>query len=197
MSYLSTNVRFPQFETLRLWDPLIGIAKRSGNTSTKLTINGKEFNIPPDTRVIPNINAIHSHPRYWGPDSLVWRPSRWVLTSPPVSLGPTDNAATSNTTTKTELSRESLYTPPKGTYVPWSEGARVCPGKKFGQVEFVASMATLFRRHRLEVMPERGESSQAARERALAAVWDSAIVLLLQMRRPESVGLRWVETGKI
>lgn len=57
----------------------------------------------------------------------------------------------------------------------------------------MASMVTLFKRHRLEVVPELGESVQEARKRALDAVWDSAIVLLLQMKKPESVGLRWVE----
>lgn len=175
---LALTDAFSQLEKLRLWDPLIATAKRTGPTPTRLTINGKEMAIPSDTHVISNINAIHSHPRYWGSDSLVWRPSRWILSSPGDG---------------TALSGEQLLTPSKGLYVPWSEGARVCPGKKSGQVEFVASTVTLFRRNRLEVVPEVGESAQAARNRALAAVWDSAIVLLLQMRKAESVGLRWVE----
>ena len=93
------------------------------------------------------------------------------------------------------LKVESLWTPPKGAYVPWSDGARACPGKKFGQVEFVASMVALFRRHRVEIVPGVGESEGAARERALGVVWDSAVKLLLQIRRPEEVGLRWVERG--
>ena len=57
----------------------------------------------------------------------------------------------------------------------------------------MASMVAIFRRHKVEVAPEVGESEGEGRERALKGVWDSAIVLLLQMRRPESVGLRWVE----
>ena len=134
--------------------------------------------IPSDTRVILNINAIHTQPRYWGADSLVWRPTRWILARPG---------------TAPALAREYLLTPPKGAYVPWSEGARVCPGKKFGQIEFVAAMVALFRKHRVEVVPEKGEGEEEARERALEVVRDSSIVLLLQMRKPESVGLRWVE----
>lgn len=66
----------------------------------------------------------------------------------------------------------------------------MCPGKKFGQDAFVPSMMTLFRRHRLEVVPEGRESAEAATDRA---VRDSTIVLLLQMWKPESVGLKWVE----
>jgi len=62
-------------------------------------------------------------------------------------------------------------------------------------VEFVAVMVALFRKHRVGVMPEKGESEEEARTRALKAVWDSGIMLLLQMRNPENVGLRWVERG--
>lgn len=54
-------------------------------------------------------------------------------------------------------------------------------------------MVSLFRRHRVEVVPENGETIEQAQKRTLGAVKDSRIVLLLQMRNPESVGLRWVE----
>ena len=54
-------------------------------------------------------------------------------------------------------------------------------------------MVALFRKHRVEVVPENGESEDEARKRALDVVWDSRIVLLLQMRRPDSVALRWLE----
>jgi hypothetical protein len=45
----------------------------------------------------------------------------------------------------------------------------------------------------LRLFPENGESIEEAQKRTLDAVRDSRIVLLLQMRDPESVGLRWVE----
>lgn len=70
---------------------------------------------------------------------------------------------------------------------------RPCPGRKFSQVEFVAAMVSLFRRHRVEVVPNAGESAQEARERVKKVVNDNVIVLLLQMREPKTVGLRWVE----
>ncbi|TVY53796.1 putative cytochrome P450 4d21, partial [Lachnellula suecica] len=164
-------------ETVRLWNPLIGIAKCT-SASQQLMVDGKDLTIPPNTRVIPNINAVHAHPRYWGSDGLVWRPDRWILSK----SGP-----------GTSLEREYLRTPPKGAYVPWSEGARACPGKKFAQVEFVAAIVSLFRSHRVEVVPENGDSKAEAQKRSLKAVQDSRIVLLLQMNNPESIGLRWVE----
>lgn len=81
---------------------------------------------------------------------------------------------------KAGLDTESLFMPVKGTYFPWSDGQRNCPGKKFVQVEFVAVIAKLFHGHR--VLPERrkGESEELARRRVLETVKD-----------PARVGVRW------
>ncbi|KAF7959216.1 hypothetical protein EAE96_002731 [Botrytis aclada] len=182
-------------ETLRLLNPLIGIAKSTGAEPQPLTLNGKTVVIPSNTRVIPNINAMHSHPKYWGSDALIWRPNCWVLSRDSESEIRSQEEIFPNQsiTPMSTPEKEFLFSPQKGTYVPWSEGARACPGKKFGQVEFVATMVSLFRRHRIEVVPEKGESIGEARKRAEKSVWDSEIVLLLQMKKPELVGVKWVE----
>lgn len=130
--------------------------------------------IPENTMVLPSLLAVQSHPRYWSPDPLVWRPSRWILPS-------------------SSLDNEVFYTPPKGSYLPWSEGARGCLGKKFSQVEFVGAISTLFRDHVLEPVTHSGESREEARKRMQDVVDDSGLVLLLQMLRPEKAGVRWVK----
>lgn len=127
--------------------------------------------------MILNTDAIHTHPAYWGADALQWQPQRWIIAH---EDGPSS------------LFNEAILTPLQGAYAPWSGGARVCPGKKFGQVEFVAIMATLFQNYRVEPVPVGAESMESARSRAAAAVRDSGMILLLQMRHPEAVGLRWV-----
>ena len=90
------------------------------------------------------------------------------------------------------FAQESLLSPGKGTFIAWSEGARSCPGKKFAQVEFVATMAALFRRFRAEPVPKAGESPAAARKRVLEVVKNSNVELLLQMRDPDSIAVRWM-----
>ena len=125
--------------------------------------------------------AVHAHPRYWGADAESWRPARWIVSAP--------------SECKLEdfgLVQESLFTPAKGTYFPWSDGQRNCPGKKFSQVEFVAVIARLLHRHR--VVPERlaGESAAQAQQRLLAVVNDGSVNMLLQMRDPSRVAVRWV-----
>jgi cytochrome P450 len=75
--------------------------------------------------VILNCSALHTLPSYWGADSLVWRPGRWLD------------------------GKEEIIQPPPGRSNPWTVGPRVCPGKKFSQVEFVAVIARLFQKERL------------------------------------------------
>jgi cytochrome P450 len=82
-------------------------------------------------------------------------------------------------------------TPPRGTYLPWSVGPRICPGQKMSQVEFVSVIVTLFRRCTAEPMLRDGESVQQARQRLLELVQDSQPVLTLQMNRPQDVCLKW------
>ena len=126
--------------------------------------------------------ALQTHPRYWGQDSLTWRPSRWILSSDKAGRGELSN----------HFDYETLLKPEKGTFIAWSEGARNCPGKKFAQVEFVATMAALFRKHRAEPVSKAGATLAAARKRVLNVVKDSNVELLLQMRNPDSVSVRWI-----
>jgi len=177
-----------QYEMLRLWHPLLGVCKSTFETPQPLKVGDKTIMIPPDTRICPALNGLHTLPLYWGNDSMEWKPERWILSSS--SSSPTAKTINAKAT---EIANEYLKTPEKGTWFPWSEGLRVCPGKKFSQVEFVAIMVGLLRRNRVEVVPNKGETPQDARERVKACVDDTKVVLLFQMRNPESVSLRWVE----
>jgi len=124
--------------------------------------------------VIPSHVTIHTHPRYWGPDSLEWRPSRWIESK----IGSQEE--------------ETITTPAKGSFIAWSEGIRNCPGKKFSQVEFVAAIATLFHGWRVDPVPESSESIVMARKRVMATVEnETGQVLLLQLLHPEKAALTW------
>ncbi|TGO36006.1 hypothetical protein BHYA_0138g00190 [Botrytis hyacinthi] len=169
----------PTLETLRLYHPLVTFTKSTGNLPRTITYGSKELHLPPNTMIMPSILDIQSHPHYRGADRLLWRPSRWIISS---------------SNRNGELTKE-LWTPPKGSYMPWSEGPRGCPGKKFGQVEFVAAMAGLFHGHRVEIVKEGGENQREAEKRVKGLVDHSVMVLLLQMMNPEKAGLRWVRKG--
>lgn len=161
-------------ETLRLYTP-VPVAKWTAGGTASLDVAGKTIVVPPNTMVIPSYAAVHTEPKYWGSDPLVWRPSRWIQGAAAAALG-----------------QEDLINPQKGTFLGWSEGARDCPARKFSQVEFVATVATLLRDWKVDPVPLDGESLDDARKRVLDLIKeDSGPVLLLQMLHPERASLRW------
>lgn len=117
----------------------------------------------------------HMMSEYWGPDHREFRPSRWIrnglTTSEEEFCQPTDD-------------REAFF--------PWSLGARICPGKKFSQVEYVAIISYVLRRVRVEAVPLEGETPEATRVRVWENTRDSEPQVTMNMRHPEKVCLRLI-----
>lgn len=111
---------------------------------------------------------------YWGPDHHEFKPSRWIkdaLASSEEFHQPTDD-------------REAFF--------PWSLGARICPGKKFSQVEYVAIISHVLRRVRVEAIPLEGETPEATRVRVWENTRDSESQVTMNMRHPEKIRLRMI-----
>lgn len=64
------------------------------------------------------------------------------------------------------------------------------------QVEFVAMVATVFKKRRLVPVQRPGESFEDARKRLLDPMEDSKSIITLQMEKPKEVGLRWIRRKK-
>lgn len=171
-----TRVLAVLFETLRLFPAILHITKQvhmpQDITTSKMTIR-----VPTKCTVYVNCIALHRDPATWRdlnraakepdfdryegrPDELRFRPSRWV--------NPTGSSHTH-------------FQPPKGAYVPWSGGPRVCPGQKMAQVEFTGILVTLLRRHRLEVVRRDGESDNDVWKRLDDIMTESAPKLTMEM----------------
>ncbi|KAI0387356.1 cytochrome P450 [Hypomontagnella monticulosa] len=158
-------------ETMRLYVPVPTI-KWTDSKAQPVTVGGKTYVLPPHHMVAPSYGAVQTDPRYWGADSLEWKPSRWIKAAAP--------------------GEEELDLHVRGAFIGWSEGTRDCPGRKFSQVEFVATMAVLFRHWRVDPVKLNGESIDAARKRVVDLIKnDSGAVLLLQMLHPERAPLVW------
>jgi cytochrome P450 len=114
--------------------------------------------------------SIHSNPNIWGADVEKFKPTRWL-----------DNSG-------------NIITPPKGTFIPWSGGPRVCPGMKMSQVEFVAAMAVLFRSGRCEPVTEGDMSLEQSRKTLHGVLYrDSISKVTLQVKHPTKVKLAWYQ----
>ncbi|KAI5861437.1 cytochrome P450 [Durotheca rogersii] len=159
------------FETMRLYTP-VPVIKWTGDHAQPLTVGDRTIVIPPQCMISPSYGSVQTDPRYWGTDSLVWRPSRWIKAG--------------------RAGDEEMDLHTRGAFIGWSEGTRDCPGRKFSQVEFVATLAVLFRDWRVSPVLNEGESIASARKRVMNLIKnDSGTVLLLQMLHPERAPLTW------
>lgn len=75
--------------------------------------------------------------------------------------------------------------------MPWAAGPRVCPGKKFSQVEFVAVISSLFKNHRVRPVLMTGESEKDGSERLMKVIKDSHYEIAIKMAHPEKLQVRW------
>ena len=168
-----TRCQAVQYETLRVHGSVVYIPKGTPNAAQALTIGETEHIIPPNTFVLVNSQALHSDTQVWGDDALEWRPDRWIVK--PGKPG-----------------EEELVEPEPGTFVGWASGPRVCPGKKFSQVEMVGVLATLFCDHKVAPKQKDNETAQQAKKRLERMIDDSSLAsLTLQMNNPRDVALVW------
>ena len=166
------------YETLRLYTPLVHMAKVA-KTQQVLSTSSGEYWLPANTTVYVNSIAVHlsaavyrnlnlhegESPR--DDDEFRFRPSRWL---------------------NRPGSPQIHFQPPKGTFLAWSAGPRVCPGMAMAKVEFSAVMLTLLRRSHLEAVALEGEERADMERRLDARLRDSMSVLTLQMNGVYDVG---------
>lgn len=159
-----------KYENLRLWGAVQGLPRYTGSETQMLDIAGNSYSIPPHTHVTLNFNAAHCDSGVWGSDAMDFRPSRWI----------THDAG----------GHETLSAPPDGAgFMPWSWGPRVCPGKKFSQVEYVAAVGMIVSKYRVQPARRGEESVMQATQRLLETMQDSYFNLSPKIRRPDDAGM--------
>lgn len=161
-----------QYETLRLYPSIIFLPRTTGKQPALIKCNDGEVILPKNTNVWVNMAGMQVDEQLWGADAKLWRPSRWIS---PSSTGP---------------GGEQLQRRLDGAFVAWSDGKRVCPGQRFSQVAFAASLATLLYEHDLCIVPNEGETSIEARQRTLRVLEDSFVSTTICMHDPASVRIK-------
>lgn len=96
---------------------------------------------------------------------MEWKPSRWIQIEAD--------------------GKEVLAEPPQGAlFAPWLAGPRICPGKKFSQVEFVAVLVGVLQKYRLTPKVRWGQTKEEAQANLLDAIYDKDIVTTPVFKRP-------------
>ena len=221
-------------EELRLVAPVVGVPKSTPKGSPQpLNVNGKECSVPENVYIQLMTPAVHRNPNVWPTgapadpanpshpisntdnDLEEFKPERWLLASDSKSAAsmpdqdgdPEASSLGVNTSADTSA---ALYRPPKGAYIPFSEGYRSCLGRRFAQVEILAVLALIFSRYSVELSVDAyisDEDVEKMSEKEKREVWnkakaeverqmreDMAPVITLQLRKG-SIGLRFVKRG--
>ena len=223
-------------EELRLIAPVTGIPKSCPKGSPQsLIVDGKKCIVPENTLITLLAPAAHRNPKQWptGPpsdpkypahplsnldnDLEEFKPERWLLdpdSKPSTTNMPDQDTDTEASTLGINTSADtpsSLYRPPKGAYIPFSEGYRSCLGRRFAQVEILVVLALIFTQYSVELAVDAyatDDEVEKMSEREKREVWrkakeevdrqmreDMASVITLQLRKG-SIGLRFVKRGK-
>ncbi len=150
-------------ETLRLMPPLIDIPKIVRGAPQPLTFDGKTVEVPTSTMIHMSAVGTQRNPRYWphSPSKLSnknhdlddWFPERWLSSTKkdPDNTTHNDSESDGGENTTSFDSNDGLLVPPKGVFIPFSEGARACPGRRFSQIEITAVLVVIFRSYSLEL----------------------------------------------
>ncbi|KAG6835647.1 hypothetical protein H0H93_016143 [Arthromyces matolae] len=125
-------------ETLRLYPPITRVMRVARKDimlplSTPIKgVDGREMDsilVPKDTKIIVSIINANRDPLLWGPDSLEWKPERWLSPLP-------------------EALHEAHLPGIYSHLMTFLGGGRACIGFKFSQLEMKVILATLIKHFR-------------------------------------------------
>ncbi len=185
-------------EELRLFAPTVTLPKLSTSVPHQLWVNGKEVTVPPKTMLRVCISSVHRNPKFWdiapshqqsrlGHDNDLeeFRPERWMRRK-------------AKTSSKLEIDTKATQPYKNGAYLPFSEGARACIGRRFAQVEVLAALAGILSEYSVELAVDEWASAEEVaqmtkqekaklwQQAATKAAWTlqnkTAVLITLQMR---------------
>jgi cytochrome P450 len=228
-------------EELRLAPPVIGIPKSTwGVGDQQLTVDGKSCTVPGGIYVNVGCSNVHRNPKYWpvskpalaggqawhrtanlDNDLEEFHPERWLLDAGE-AIGsvaangdkksmPAEAVADDLNINEAADTSDKFHRPPKGAYIPFSDGYRACLGRRFAQVEVLATLAVILQNYSVELAVDKyaSDAEVVAMDRdARIEVWQQAarrardllanglsVIISLQMRAGH-VPLRFVPRGK-
>ncbi|TAQ87036.1 hypothetical protein B7494_g4640 [Chlorociboria aeruginascens] len=161
-------------EVLRWMPPVPGIPKWAP-TAQSLNVNGEACTVPKDTVIALHVPAAHRNPNQWphgkpsNPQDLEYersnsnddlgefRPERWLLN---VKADRSSKASNEESVQSATGTAPGLYRPRRGAYLPFSQGARACIGRRFSQVEIIGILAVIFQRYGVELAVDEWASDE-------------------------------------
>jgi cytochrome P450 len=216
-------------EQLRMIPPVTMIPKSTApDAPQQLAVDGADVTIPGGWNIGIDVVAAHRNPKHWphaasrrarpwhrasnvANDLEEFRPERWLTADAGAGAGAGAAGSDEFSLDAGSDTSKSLFRPAKGAYVPFSDGARACLGRRFAQIEILAALAVMLRGHSVELCVDEwaaGAELEAMDARARRGVWGRAreraerrfrdemgTVITLQLRG-EGVKVRMCKRGE-
>ncbi|KAA8569168.1 hypothetical protein EYC84_000837 [Monilinia fructicola] len=150
-------------EQLRLMPPVVNIPKSVGQGHDQtIIIDGKKITLPVGAHINLNTVGLHRNPRYWPTepskinthdnDLNDFKPERWLVKRVARDESATESSEDDDFGGFTgETTSEGLFRPVRGSYIPFSEGARSCLGRRLAQVKIMGVLAVVFQKYSIEL----------------------------------------------
>lgn len=212
-------------EQLRLMPPVIAIPKSVPKGQDQIiSLDGKNVALPAGAQIALCSVGVHRNPKYWPtqasavndkPDDLDdFKPERWLIK---VVNGDKDHEEIDIESENDEYggftgknTHAELFRPARGSYIPFSDGARSCLGRRLAQVKIMAVLAVIFQQYSIELAvdewatdeevarmrtEERMQLYKKAQEKARATLRGASTIITLRLHS-DSVPIRMVRKGK-
>ncbi|KAL7268290.1 hypothetical protein RUND412_009091 [Rhizina undulata] len=160
-------------------------------------LEGQESGRP--IQLTPNFVGVHFNPEYWGEDAEVFQPSRWYIPKDaPIIADDPAFSPTFRSSAATDLGdldgpallSQRVRKPARGAFLTFSDGRRPCLGRKFAEVELVAILAALFRKHRIELALNPGVKMEDEKRRVERVYLNPDYRITTIIR--ERIKVRWI-----
>lgn len=214
-------------ETLRLVPPVVDIPKwvSPGHDQT-IALGGERILLPRKTSIVLNTVGVHRNPGCWpakaeGQDHDLdeFLPERWFRPSlSSKAQGEGQQQDKEDGEEAEDLggfsgrdTSEQMYRPVRGSYIPFSDGARSCIGRRIAHVEMLAALAVLFQRYSVELavdewasdeevagmgIQERMEVYEKARAKCRDTLRQARSLITLKLHGKQMVPVRLVRRGE-
>ncbi|EMR62178.1 putative cytochrome p450 protein [Eutypa lata UCREL1] len=212
-------------EMLRLMPPVVEVPKMVSSTQDQMiTLDGEKHTLPSGMYIGLNIANVQRNPRYWpskpskigdSQDLNDWVPERWFRPSLKDEQSIKDGADTEdfggNDAIAGADTGAQLFRPTRGSFVPFSDGARSCLGRRIAQIEIIATLAVLFQQYSVEnavddwasdeevermTREQKEEVYQKATQRSRQTLRGATSVITLKLHGGKSVPIRMVRRGQ-
>ncbi|KAJ2905525.1 hypothetical protein MKZ38_005169 [Zalerion maritima] len=161
---LGSTVGASMNELMRVIPSVLEVPKMvSPDRDQPLMIDGKKHILPKGMSIGLIVPGVQRNPRYWPKgdknaeehDANKFNPSRWI--QQPDAKTKADEEDSDSAPAEDwggyqgPDSSPSLFRPVRGSYIPFSDGARSCLGRRIAQVEVVAALSVISQNYSVEL----------------------------------------------